>query len=136
MSYIDPRGLDNPGMGSYGPYWPSTPSPGFNPTLDYPTIQNAGVGGPANHPGPGNSNPPYNPQPNHCATAECAAGVLPAPMDLRTQSQIDVGQCKLVCQMAATLPVAACNKALGGNIITGLVGGGAVKKGMCSHICD
>lgn len=38
----------------------------------------------------------------NCAIAECAAGLLPAPSENRTQSQIDVGQCKIVCQISLT----------------------------------
>jgi RHS repeat-associated protein len=33
----------------------------------------------------------------HCATAECIAGVLPANIETRTQSKVDQGQCELIC---------------------------------------
>jgi hypothetical protein len=55
-----------------------------------------------------------------CVTAECAAGLLPAPSDNRTQAQIDVGVCTLVCNISAAGPVAACNALSGGGLATGL----------------
>ena len=70
-----------------------------------------------------------------CATAECAAGLLPAPMDLRPQSEVDKGQCKLVCQIVTTPPVAACNAAAGGGL-PGMVGGAVAKAGFCSLVCN
>ena len=69
-----------------------------------------------------------------CVTAECAAGLLPAPSDNRTQAQIDVGLCTLVCNISAAGPIAACNAAAGG----GLVGGVAATAGrmsVCSMVC-
>ncbi len=74
--------------------------------------------------------------PDKCATAECAGGLTPIPVDLRPASEIDVAQCKLVCQMVTTPPVAACNAALGGTFITGLAIGGPLKMGACSLICN
>jgi hypothetical protein len=70
-----------------------------------------------------------------CVTAECAAGLLPAPSDNRTQAQIDVGMCTLVCNISAAAPVAACNAMAGG----GLVGGIAASAGrmsVCSMVCQ
>ena len=94
-----------------------------------------GSRGNPNGPGAG-KNPPYTPKPNYCVTAECAAGLTPAKLDLRTQSEVDVGQCKLVCQMVTTPPVAVCNAALGGNLLTGLAVGGPLKAGFCSLVCN
>jgi hypothetical protein len=70
----------------------------------------------------------------YCATAECAAGLLPAPSDNRTQSQIDYGQCKLVCNIAAAAPVAACNAAAGGGI-PGAIVGTAGRISVCAMVC-
>jgi len=94
-----------------------------------------GSRGNPNGPGAG-MNPPYRPATNYCVTAECAAGVLPAPFGLRTQKDIDLGQCKLVCQMVTTPPIAVCNAALGGNLLTGLAVGGPLKAGFCSLVCN
>lgn len=41
--------------------------------------------------------PPDESKREHCVTAECVAGLLPAPIDVRTQRQVDQGQCELVC---------------------------------------
>lgn len=73
--------------------------------------------------------------PAKCVTAECAAGLPPAPMDLRPQSEVDKGGCKLVCQMVTTPPVAACNAVLGGGL-PGMIAGAGAKAGFCSLICD
>ncbi|MDP2869408.1 MAG: RHS repeat-associated core domain-containing protein [Methyloversatilis sp.] len=44
--------------------------------------------------------PPDESKREHCVTAECVAGLLPAPIDVRTQRQVDQGQCELVCGWA------------------------------------
>lgn len=93
-----------------------------------------GSRGNPNGPGAG-MNPTYRQATNYCVTAECAAGLAPAKSDLRTQSEVDVGQCKLVCQMVTTPPVAACNLAAGGGL-PGMIAGTAVKVGMCSLVCN
>ncbi|UBB17180.1 RHS repeat-associated core domain-containing protein [Comamonas odontotermitis] len=74
-------------------------------------------------------------QPNrNCATAECAAGLLPAPSENRSQKEVEYGQCKLICTIVLSPPVAACNAIAGGGVIgTGL--GIYVKKEICSSIC-
>lgn len=108
MMFIDPQGL----MGNN----PRSTMPGYNNKAW--------------------ANPPYiPPQPNYCATAECAAGLLPAPLDLRTQSEVDRGQCKLVCQIVTSPPVAACNAIAGGGI-PGMIAGTATKAGLCSVVCN
>jgi RHS repeat-associated protein len=78
----------------------------------------------------------FGPKPDtsRCVTAECAAGLLPAPSENRTQSQIDYGQCKLVCNIAAAAPVAACNAAAGGGIVGG-VAATAGRMSVCSLVC-
>lgn len=78
-------------------------------------------------PGPGSS--------SACATAECAAGLPPAPIDPRTASQINFGQCKLVCTIVATPPVAACNLLAGGGLPGALLGT-AGKSSVCSWVCS
>lgn len=86
--------------------------------------------GPVNwppRPGPGSS--------SSCVTAECAAGLPPAPSDNRTQEQIDYGQCKLVCNISATPAVAACNVAAGGGL-PGAVLGNVSKLSVCSWVCS
>ena len=70
----------------------------------------------------------------NCGTAECAAGLLPAPSENRTQSQIDVGQCKIVCQISLIPAVAACNVASGGGL-PGAALGQVSKAGICSLVC-
>jgi len=70
----------------------------------------------------------------NCTTAECAAGLLPAPSDNRTPAQIDYGQCKLVCNISATPAVAACNIAAGGGM-PGAVLGNATKMSVCAMVC-
>jgi RHS repeat-associated protein len=72
--------------------------------------------------------------PGHCATAECAGGLRPAPSENRTQPQIDYGQCKLVCNIAAAPAIAACNAALSGGIPGGVVGS-AGRSSVCSLVC-
>ena len=74
------------------------------------------------------------PDTSRCVTAECAAGLLPAPWENRTQSQIDYGQCKLVCNIAAAPAVAACNVAAGGGI-PGAVLGAAGRMSVCAMVC-
>lgn len=69
-----------------------------------------------------------------CATAECAAGLLPTRPDNRTQSQIDIGQCKLVCQISLTPAVAACNMAAGGGLV-GQALGQVFKGEVCTLVC-
>ena len=74
-------------------------------------------------------------QPNrNCATAECAAGLLPAPSENRTQKEVDYGQCKLVCQISLAVPVAAGNAALGGGL-PGTAAGAVAKGSLCSWAC-
>jgi RHS repeat-associated protein len=74
------------------------------------------------------------PPKRNCATAECAAGLAPAPSDNRNQSEIDYGQCKMVCQISLAVPVAACNAALGGGLL-GTAGAAVAKGGACSWAC-
>ena len=74
------------------------------------------------------------PDTSKCVTAECAAGLLPAPPDNRTQPQIDYGQCKVVCNIAAAVPVAACNAAFGGGI-PGAILGAAGRMSVCAMVC-
>lgn len=69
-----------------------------------------------------------------CATGECAAGLLPAPVESRTDQQIQFGQCKLVCNIAATVPVAACNAVAGGGI-PGAILGTTGKISACAMVC-
>ena len=78
----------------------------------------------------------FGPKPDtsRCFTAECAAGLLPAPSDNRTQSQIDVGQCKIVCQISLSPAVMACNVAAGGGL-PGAALGQVSKAGICSLVC-
>jgi RHS repeat-associated protein len=71
----------------------------------------------------------------YCATAECAAGLTPALPDNRNQTEIDYGQCKLVCQISLAVPVAACNAALGGGW-QGTASGIFAKQGICKIICN
>ena len=69
-----------------------------------------------------------------CATAECAAGLLPTKSENRTTEQVEYGQCKLVCQIATSPGVAVCNAVLGGGL-TGTAAGIAGKAGFCSWVC-
>ncbi len=69
-----------------------------------------------------------------CATGECAAGLLPTPPDLRTEAQVDYGQCKLVCNIAAAPPMAACNAVAGGGL-AGAALGAAARTSVCSLVC-
>jgi RHS repeat-associated protein len=73
-------------------------------------------------------------QPGNCATAECVAGLLPARSENRTQDQIDIGQCKLVCQISLWPPVAACNFALGGGL-PGTALGQIGRQNVCKLVC-
>lgn len=52
----------------------------------------------------------------------------------RTQSQVDAGQCKLVCQISMSPGVAACNAVAGGGLF-GTAVGQATKAGVCSMVC-
>ncbi|MCH7345366.1 RHS repeat-associated core domain-containing protein [Pelomonas sp. CA6] len=78
----------------------------------------------------------FGPKPDtsKCVTAECVAGLLPAPSENRTQSQVDAGQCKLVCQISMSPGVAACNAVAGGGLV-GTAVGQATKAGVCSMVC-
>jgi hypothetical protein len=70
-----------------------------------------------------------------CATAECAAGLLPAPSENRTQSQIDYGQCKLTCSVAGT-PLTMTVNVLTGLGSVGTVLGAVGKTSICSTVCS
>jgi RHS repeat-associated protein len=72
--------------------------------------------------------------PQNCATAECAAGLPPTKPDNRSTSEIDYGQCKLVCTIASTVPVTTCNAVLGGGL-AGTAAGMGAKAGFCSMVC-
>ena len=56
-------------------------------------------------------NSPWAPSTNtqYCATAECAAGVLPARPELRTQSEIDESTCRLGCNLSIGTACAAAS---------------------------
>jgi RHS repeat-associated protein len=73
--------------------------------------------------------------PGNCTTGECAAGLIRTRPELRPQSEIDRGQCKLVCNMVLTTPVAICNRVLGGGLFGMAVGAGG-KAGACRMVCD
>ncbi len=45
------------------------------------------------------------PRPKLCATAECAAGLLPTPSDNRTQSEINNSMCKTICTLVAPVDI-------------------------------
>ncbi len=114
LSYTDPKGLM--GGGGYSAAHPTTPS---GPSFWSPEWWRQ-------------ASAPYDTR--NCTTSECAAGLLPAPSDNRTQSQIDVGQCTLICNIAAAAPVAACNAAAGGGIVGGLAST-AGRVSVCSLVC-
>ena len=71
---------------------------------------------------------------SQCATAECAAGVLPAASENRTAAEIDASLCKTVVTLVATPVLAATNMALGLGLVGTLAGQG-VKAGLKS-LCD
>jgi RHS repeat-associated protein len=70
---------------------------------------------------------------NDCATAECRAGLLPAPSENRTQRQIDYGLCKLTCGVAGTPLTVTVNVLTGGGSV-GSVLGFVSKTGMCAEL--
>lgn len=71
----------------------------------------------------------------YCATAACVAGLPPVPMDLRPINDVQIGLCKLNCQMVTSPFVTACNIAAGGGL-PGTAAGFMGKKGFCSLVCD
>lgn len=71
----------------------------------------------------------------HCVTAECAAGLLPAPSENRTESEVRAGQCRLVCQLISGPPMTACNYALGGGLFGAAVST-VTRISVCSWICN
>lgn len=71
---------------------------------------------------------------SNCATAECAAGLLPATIDNRSASQIDKSLCNTVVSIAA-LPVSLANLALGLGL-AGTVTKGVTKQGLQSALCN
>lgn len=73
-------------------------------------------------------------QSGNCATAECAAGLTPAPSENRNQKEVDVGQCKMVCQISLAVPVMACNVLLGGGL-AGTAAAAVAKGGACALVC-
>ena len=73
--------------------------------------------------------------PGSCATAECAAGLSPAPSERRSDKEIQKGQCKLVCQMMLAPPVFACNVGVGGGL-PGMAAGQVAKWGACELVCN
>jgi RHS repeat-associated protein len=77
-------------------------------------------------------NRPYDPR--LCATPECVAGILPTADPLRTQQDIDRGQCRLVCQIVGAPATMACNVAVGGGI-PGAIVLSAARGGACYVIC-
>lgn len=72
--------------------------------------------------------------PRNCITAECAAGIRPAPSENRNTSEVEYGQCKLVCQIVVSPPIAICNAVLGGGLL-GTAAAAAGKAGFCSMVC-
>jgi RHS repeat-associated protein len=138
VSWVDPNGLMGQGAGASGAR--SVYAPGQGP--------GQGFGGFVS--GLGNAfyngmnridrslssigNGPLPAGTGQCVTAECAAGLLPAPSDNRTQAQIDVGICTLVCNISAAGPVAACNAAAGGGLVGG-VAATTTRMSVCSMVC-
>ena len=70
---------------------------------------------------------------SQCVTAECAAGLRPAPSENRTQSQIDYGLCKLVCNIAG-MPLTITGNAIAGGGSVGTVLGFIGKKTVCGEL--
>jgi hypothetical protein len=68
-----------------------------------------------------------------CVTAECKGGLLPAPSENRTETEITKGQCKLVCNISAS-PINLFCGAVGGPF-AGLAANGA-KMAACSMVCN
>lgn len=72
---------------------------------------------------------------SHCGSSgECAAGLQPSKLEDRSTAEIEMGQCKLVCQMTTSPAAAACNVALAGGLPGMAIGAGA-KLGFCSMVC-
>lgn len=78
---------------------------------------------------------PDDPDPNEgkCVTAQCAAGLTPAPSELRTQEEIECEQCKLVCTGSSL----AVPGGLPLSILRSLRAGGTIgaKVGWCAYVC-
>jgi hypothetical protein len=71
----------------------------------------------------------------NCATAECAAGLLPARSENRTQAQIDQSLCVTTITLVAAPVIALANWAGGGNPLTGAAAqqaGRMVGRAICS----
>ena len=70
-------------------------------------------------------------------TAECAAGVLPADMDLRPQDQIDTDSCELVCSALFIGPVLPWGTTAKELLSSTLYWGGTTAAGnlSCKWIC-
>lgn len=69
-----------------------------------------------------------------CVTAECAAGLPRAHSENRPNFEIQIGQCKLSCQVILSPPVAICNLVLGGGL-PGWTIGQVGKWGICELVC-
>lgn len=68
-----------------------------------------------------------------CVTAECAAGLPPIPIDLRTNTQVFHDGQIFVCKMVLWPATAVINKILGGSIVTG-VAPGQVARWSCEYL--
>ena len=71
---------------------------------------------------------------SQCATAECAAGLLPATRDNRSASEIDASLCRTVIGISATPVLAIANFAAGLGLIGTAIGMGG-KKGLQELVC-
>ena len=74
--------------------------------------------------------------PGSCATAECAAGLLPAPLENRSTKDIENGQCRLVCGMTVGPVVGACLKAGGFTTLGSQLVGRWATTDACKLVCE
>jgi hypothetical protein len=136
LGKIDPFGLmgNAPGTFATGPRPPAT-DPMSSP-FSFSAAGNALYQGASNIDRyMQNLNRPSTPT-KYCVTAECAAGLLPAKMDLRTQCEIEKSGCRLRCQIVTAPVTFQWNKILGGNLVTGIGIFGPARREFCDWVCD
>ncbi|MFN9676023.1 MAG: RHS repeat-associated core domain-containing protein [Betaproteobacteria bacterium] len=135
LNYTDPLGLMGQGSGGMTAAYPPGQGPGQSIGDFVRNVWNhyynfmRGIDQSLPRP---DFNRPYDPR--LCATPECVAGILPTVDPLRTQEDIDRGQCRLVCQIVSAPATMACNAAFGGGIL-GAIGFSAARGGACYVVC-
>ena len=75
-----------------------------------------------------------------CATAECAAGLLPTQSDNRTYSEAEKSMCTRICDVVETVTAGACgivsNTVLPGSGLAISAGNLKARSLICTKVCQ